>query len=104
MKLINLDPIGPFNKEWENTYGNREDSTIRLRHFFTHKGIEYSKKEITIIPISKIAIPKKPITELFGEIYLEEIKKRIKDAIVLVSYLENQVIKKYSFRELYPSK
>ena len=95
MELINLDPIGQFNKEWEITYGNQENSTVKLRHSFTHKGMGYST--IMRIPISKITTPKKVKKQIYAERYLGEIKERIKNAIVLVSYLENQIVKKYSF-------
>lgn len=83
MNLIDLDPIGPFKKEWERTFGNNKNSTIVLRHSFIHRGIWSSH----------LLLPKFDFT-----------KKRIKDGMVLVSYLENQVIKKYSFEELYPQR
>jgi len=102
MNLINLDPIGPFNKEWEATYGCNKNSTSQIRHSFTHEGMGYA--QVIEIPISKIKIPEKPITQLFGELYLPDIKERIKNAIVLASYLENQVIEKYHFEDLYPQK
>ena len=102
MNLINLDPVGPFNKEWEATYGHNKNSTSQVRHSFTHGGMGYA--QIKKIPISKIKIPEKPITQLYRESYLPEIKERIKNAVVLASYLENQVIEKYHFEDLYPQK
>jgi len=56
------------------------------------------------IPISKITTPKKVKKQIYAERYLGEIKERIKNAIVLVSYLENQIVKKYSFEKLYPKR
>lgn len=83
MHLIRLDPVGIFKEEWKRTFGNNSNSTISLRHSFVHKGIWSSN---SFLPDFSF------------------IKKRIKDAIVLVSYLENQVVKKYSFKELYPQR
>jgi len=86
MKLISLDPIGPFNREWERTFGDNEKSTVNLRHTFVHKGIDWRK-----------------VVDL--EFDMNFIKERIKDAIVLVCYLEQQISEKYRhIKELYPER
>lgn len=86
MKLIGLDPVGPFKQEWERIFGDDKNSTVKLRHDFVHSGIDYDK-------IAKFNIT--------------FIKEKIKDAIVLIGNLERQISKKYPIgriKELYPER
>ncbi len=86
MNLIGLDPIGPFNKEWERSFGDDQNSTVKLRHAFVHEGIDYDSAL---------------------KINVAFIKNRIKDAIVLVCNLEKQISEKYSIeqiKDLYPKR
>jgi hypothetical protein len=88
MNLIGLDPVGSFLKEWERTFGDEKMSTIKLRHTFVHEGISLDRLSDSIIKIN-----------------MAFIKERIKDAILLVGFLENQICEKYPavhFKELYP--
>lgn len=82
MNLIDLDPVGKFKKEWIITFGKKENSTVSLRHSYIHEGFPLSGSGLSF----------------------EEIKERIKNAILLIAFLESQIINKYSFKDLYPQK
>lgn len=71
--LINLNPIHNSNKEWNDTFNKKEDSTIKIRHKSIHEGIDFSFKIIDV----------------------EFVHERIKHAIVLVRNLEEQIDDKY---------
>jgi hypothetical protein len=74
MQLLGLDPVGQFGKEWNRTYGKDALATVQLRHAFVHKGSDLEKAII----VSR-----------------NSIKERIKDAVVLVCNIEEQIVKKY---------
>jgi hypothetical protein len=74
MALIDLDPIGRFDQEWARTYGDDPDSTASLRHAFIHNS-SYDSYDWTPERI--------------------KLRDRIKDAIVLVTYVDHQITEKY---------
>ena len=85
MALVRLDPISIYKTEWERTYGDKEDSTLKLRHAFVHGGINYQKLFDTIVKERML------------------LSTRIKDAIMLVASVESQIRNKYSrVKSLFP--
>lgn len=84
LNLVGLDPIGPYDKEWANTFGDNEDSTVNLRHAFVHRGC---------------------FTNLLGYLNGSFVISRIKDAMVLANFVNDQIIGRFQvakFKELYP--
>lgn len=73
--LVNLDPIGNYHREWEETFSkNKEDSTVTVRHNFIHNGIDFS----------------------FNPMINEEfVQQKIKYALILVRNLEEQINAQY---------
>ena len=85
MALVKLDPISSYGAEWERTFGNKEDSTLRLRHAFVHGGTDVERVLRLVLKENKF------------------VTNRIKDAIVLVANLETQIHEKYSrIKALFP--
>ncbi len=77
-KLIGLDPMGNFHKEWEYTFGGIEDSTINIRHKFVHGGMPWDLSSN-------------------DENFIQE---RIKYALCLVHSMEEQIDPKYKLEAL----
>ena len=65
--LIELNPFLSSEIEWERTFGDHKTTTVKLRHAFVHRGINFNSSLNT-----------------------EIINNRISDAIVLVNCLEKQ--------------
>ena len=74
---LELDPISSYGAEWERTFGNKEDSTSRLRHAFVHRGTDIETVTRLVVKEDDFVI------------------NRIKDAIVLAANLETQIHEKY---------
>lgn len=84
--LFNLNPANN-EPEWNHTFGNGNDSTVQKRHLFVHTGVQFN--DFSII-----------------ENRIEDVKNRIKDAIVLVCDIETQIQsrnKLQNIKDLYPS-
>jgi len=87
MEILQLDPIGKYEDEWKRTFDRNEaSSTIRIRHSAIHSGFDIDDSMASLLDRDFII-------------------NRIKDAILLASHLEVQIVNKFppsKIPELYP--